>query len=405
MPITDSWLKSNHGKARDRAEEKADGAGLSVRASAKGKLVFQMRYRWEGKPVRLDLGSYPLISLKQARTRHLEMKAHLEQGMDPRSVKQAEKIRRSSSAHFQEVFTTFHDEYLRKKVKDHDAVLRSFEIHVFPHLGKVPSDEIDQATWIRLLDKIKVGAPSIASRVLQRSRQMYKWARLRGMVETAPLADITASNDLHIKKGTRGRALSEQEIDLFFFGLVCCKMLDSNKLFMVLCLLLACRNGELRSLDPTKDIHGDLWIVPATKSKTGKPIIRVLVPEVLALIGQAKKLSKNPRLLFSDGQGRHLADGTTLSMPRAVINAVRKRRGTDMAHWSMHDLRKTARTNFSRYTDFNVAEMMIGHTKKGSHKDYDYYSYLEEQRAAYAAWSSYLSERSLASQFFTSPVT
>lgn len=28
---------------------------------------------------------------------------------------------------------------------------------------------------------------------------------------------------------------------------------------------------------------------------------------------------------------------------------------------SMHDLRKTARTNFSRFTEFHVAEMMLGH--------------------------------------------
>ena len=405
MPITDSWLKSAHNKTRPVPEEKTDGGGLSVRASSKGKLVFQMRYRWEGKAARVDLGTYPMMTLKQARSRHLEMKGHLEQGRDPRSVKQAEAARRSSSAHFQQLYGIFYDEYLSKKVKWHIEETRSFEIHVFPVLGKVPADEIDQATWIRLLDKVKVKAPSVAYRILHRTRQLYKWARIRGLCETNPLGDVSAKHDLHLKKGTRGRALTDKELDLFFYGLATCRMLPSNKLFMVLGLLLGCRNGELRSMDPTSDIHGDLWILPKDKSKTGREVVRVLIPEVLELIRQAQGMSLNKRLLFTNRNGEPVGSGTTLSLPRGVMDSVKKRKGVEMAHWSMHDLRKTARTNFSRLVDFTVAEMMLGHAQQGVHKDYDYYQYLDEQRKGYAAWHSLLLERSWASQFLTSSVT
>ena len=57
-----------------------------------------------------------------------------------------------------------------------------------------------------------------------------------------------------------------------------------------------------------------------------------------------------------------------------------------MAHWSMHDLRKTARTNFSTLADLHVAEVMLGHSLKGMQGVYDKHLYLEEQAAAYSAW-------------------
>lgn len=68
----------------------------------------------------------------------------------------------------------------------------------------------------------------------------------------------------------------------------------------------------------------------------------------------------------------------------------------------MHDLRKTARTNFSRFTEFHVAEMMLGHAIP---RVYDYHDYLEEQRAAYQAWARYLSLSCSSSQSMTSLTT
>lgn len=67
MPITDSYLRSVNGKLQDKITTKADHDGLSVCISPKGKVVFQFRYRWNGKADRLDIGCYPATSLKEAR--------------------------------------------------------------------------------------------------------------------------------------------------------------------------------------------------------------------------------------------------------------------------------------------------------------------------------------------------
>ena len=49
MALTEVWLKANNGKARDKVEEIADRDSMSVRVSPKGKIVFQLRYRFAGK--------------------------------------------------------------------------------------------------------------------------------------------------------------------------------------------------------------------------------------------------------------------------------------------------------------------------------------------------------------------
>ena len=53
--------------------------------------------------------------------------------------------------------------------------------------------------------------PGIAERILINAKQMYKWAVKRRLVPTNPLADISARNDLQVKKVPGSRSLSEIE--------------------------------------------------------------------------------------------------------------------------------------------------------------------------------------------------
>lgn len=52
----------------------------------------------------------------------------------------------------------------------------------------------------------------------------------------------------------------------------------------------------------------------------------------------------------------------------------------------MHDLRRTMRTRMSAITTQEVAELMIGHSKKGLDAIYNQYQYLDEMRHAYEVW-------------------
>ncbi|CDM89700.1 Putative integrase (Gifsy-1 prophage protein) (fragment) [Xenorhabdus bovienii] len=91
MAITDSWLRSINGKPQEIMITKSDRDGLSVRVTPKGKVIFQFRYRWDGKGDRIDIGTYPATSLKDARDSVTSYRGELEQHRNPKIVKRVRK--------------------------------------------------------------------------------------------------------------------------------------------------------------------------------------------------------------------------------------------------------------------------------------------------------------------------
>lgn len=399
MSLTDSWLKAHHKKPHEKTLEKADGEGLSARVSPAGKIVFQMRYRWAGKPARLDLGAYPRMSLREARTEHQRLKGELEQGRDPKTVRMVETARLAEAHTNESLYRLWHKQYCKENKQQHQEILRSFEIHVFPELGRMPADDTSAHQWMTLIEGIAAGKPSIAERILSNTQQLHRWAYRRELITKKPLADVSAVGDLMIAREDAGRALSDEEVCLFWHSISRTKMAHANKLFLKLCLFFGCRNGELRDLDPTEDLDLEAmtWTVPPEKNKVRKKIkraiVRPIIPEVLPYIKEAMSLSNSKRRLFTAETGdKRMAQGTVLGFPYAVRRSAKRYFGVEMAHWSMHDLRKTARTNFSTLADVHVAEVMLGHSLKGMQGIYDRHDYLEEQASAYKKWWHRLEE-------------
>ena len=91
MAVTESWLKAQYGKSKTKELVKSDRDGLCARVSPKGKVTYSLRYYYNGSRKRIDLGSYPLMSLKEARGEALRLRKKLEEGRDPKIVRQLEK--------------------------------------------------------------------------------------------------------------------------------------------------------------------------------------------------------------------------------------------------------------------------------------------------------------------------
>ncbi|MCP3661388.1 MAG: DUF4102 domain-containing protein [Gammaproteobacteria bacterium] len=91
MAITESRLKASNKKERAKAITKTDRDGLLVRVSPKGKITYGLRYYYNNKQIRIDIGSYPLLSIKEARVETLRFRKKLEQGHNPIVVRQLER--------------------------------------------------------------------------------------------------------------------------------------------------------------------------------------------------------------------------------------------------------------------------------------------------------------------------
>lgn len=397
MSLTEAWLKANNGKVRDKVEEFADRDSMSVRVSPKGKIVFQLRYRFSGKAERLDLGSYPHISLKDARAKSHEMRSLLDQGQNPKVEVRVQQQKYINASTLSEVFNDWYNGYCIKKKKSAADIKSSFELHVLPEIGDLPIDRITLQQWLAVLEDLTENIPSIAERILTNAKQVLKWAKKRELIEVNPLSDIYAKEDLGIEKNRVKRVLFDEEITMVWKAISESKTLPKNKIFMKLCLMFGCRNGELRSAKKKDfDLKKKVWVVPVDNNKvgkkTGREIIRPILPEMEELIIEAMTLNDTEYFLTNDNAETPMGNGASIALPANVMERLRRHHDYYMPHWTLHDLRRTARTNFSAFTSRDVAELMIGHVMPGEQGTYDYYEYIPQQTEAYAKWIQKLKE-------------
>lgn len=79
------------GKPQDKMVTKSDRDGLSVRVTPKGKVIFNIVIAGKVKDDRIDIGTYPAISLKEARDSALFYRGELGQHRNPKVVKRTKK--------------------------------------------------------------------------------------------------------------------------------------------------------------------------------------------------------------------------------------------------------------------------------------------------------------------------
>lgn len=385
------WLKANNGKVRDKVEEIADRDSMSVRISPKGKIVFQLRYRFAGKAERLDLGTYPHLSLKDARLKSSEMRALLDKGQNPKIEMRVQQQKYIDATTLKEVFEDWYESYCLKKKASAADIKTSFELHVFPEIGDLPIDRITLQQWLAILEELAEEKPSIAERVLTNAKQVLKWAKKRELIEVNALSDIYAKEDLGIEKNRVNRILTDEEITMVLMAIDGSKILPKNKIFLKLCLMFGCRNGELRKAKKKDfDLKRKVWIVPIVNNKvgkkTGREIVRPILPEMEELIIEAMEHNDTEYFLTNDNSETPMGNGASIALPANVMERLRRHHDYHMKHWTLHDLRRTARTNFSAFTSRDVAELMIGHVMPGEQGTYDYYEYIPQQTEAYAKW-------------------
>lgn len=393
MSLTDSFLRSIMNKEHEKVFEKTDRDGLSVRVSRKGKVVFQLRYMFESKQKRVDIGTYPSLGLKDAREEVLKIKRALEEGMDAQIYLATRLQRNSAIKTVEDVVREWDRVYAKVNIKNADQILRTFEIHVFPKIGHIPHDSAGAHVWIALIEEILRKRPGIARRILTSAKQAHSWALRRKMVETTPLETIK-SQDLGMRRSSTSRVLNDDEIRLLFEVFENTSMRRKNALLIQLILLFGCRSGEiLQSRHCDFDFEHAIWTVPPENHKggaNGKPIKRPIIPAAQKLIEEAMQLSKGCEWVFESSltkdKGKMLNSSSVLSLPKTVMSYYQRTRNKILPHFSMHDLRRTARTRWSPIAPPHVCEVMLGHKLPGVWAVYDHNDYLDEQRKAYTAW-------------------
>ena len=92
MPLNDAAVKA--AKPAAKPWKLFDEKGLFLLIQPHGSKLWRIKYRFADKDQLLGLGSYPEVSLKQAREKRQKIREQVAAGIDPSAARKAAKVRR-----------------------------------------------------------------------------------------------------------------------------------------------------------------------------------------------------------------------------------------------------------------------------------------------------------------------
>jgi integrase len=222
-------------------------------------------------------------------------------------------------------------------------------------------------------------APRHAHTIFSHIRLIFNWAINRGIygVETSP-CDRLRPIQLIGPKRTRERVLTDDELRALWAATE--GWYPYGSLVRLLLLCGARLNEIAKARYDEVDFARRVLTVPAERFKANSVHAIPLSDDAIALL---QALPRRGEFLFTSSGTRPAQD---FFMAKGKLDAA-----MGIAPFQFHDLRRTFRTRLAelRVPD-HIAELAIGHAKKGLRRVYDQHAYADEIRAAMQAWAARL---------------
>jgi len=201
--LADTKLRSLKADIKDQLH--CDGGGLYLRNRSSGTKTWLYRYTRNNQQTWIGLGSYPDISLADARLIASTITANRKKGIDPADEREkvaAKKISEddknnshssvlTSKSTVLELFEHWLAvDLIRRKDKGVE-VSRMFKKDVLPAIGCLQVKEIRKGQINQITDKLLTrSVPRMAKVILSLVRQMFRFAVDRDIIEADPTAAI-----------------------------------------------------------------------------------------------------------------------------------------------------------------------------------------------------------------------
>lgn len=353
---------------------------FGVRVSSKGRKSWIVFYRFGGKQARLTLGTYPGVSLADARDLAREALTKVEKGIDPADAKKASRI--SAGTSVGDVTADFIERYAKRRTKQWKESKRILDREVVAKWGTRPVDKITRRDVQDLVEGIiDRGSPVMAKQTLAAVRKCLGWAVDEGYIDFNPAGGVKAA----VKVPERERVLTDQEITKVWAGFDTLGY-PFGPLFKLM-LITAQREGEVAGMRwGDIDLDAKTWTLPSAATKSGRAHQVPLTDLAIQIIQAVPKFT-----------GPHVFSGTNGDRPVSGFSHAKKRVdiASDVTDWRLHDLRRTAASNMAKQkTPINVLSKVLNHTdtkhQGGITAVYNRYGYENEKREALTAWAKYL---------------
>lgn len=414
--LSSKTVESMRPRDRDLADT-GENRGLRVTCGSGGTKTFFYRYTSpvNGKLVQVKIGNFPQVSLAEARMELRRLKGLRKQGVCPaaelkrqRHEQDLQKAQEQEKQQF--TVTDLVELYLTQYIEDRKApngkripgarkpkgqseTRRTLYGDAVARLGSRPAVEVNRKEVVDLvLGIVDRGANVQAGNVLRELSAAYEFAiGLSKFPDDFANPALLAKSSLRQTKvkltSQRGRrVLSDKELALFLKWLPGSAYTPTQKNVLRFTLWTGCRTGEVCNA-AWKDIDLKNGTFHIKESKTD-------AERYVQLPTQAVEFLKSLRL----STGEYLFPSQKTSRPlqqkQLTEQAWRLRQSGRMLEidpWTPHDLRRTVRTGLSRLQcPSEVAEAVLGHSRKGIEGTYDLHSYDNECRKWLQIWADHL---------------
>ena len=363
--------------------------GLHVWVKPNLNKYWIFRYTHQGKQHNISLGSFPTLTIAQARIKAQQARDELDTGTNPVATKNAskalkevpktEKIRFKDFAHL--CIQTKRAEWTNQKHGDQwEYTLEEF---AYPVIGDKHLDEITMEDILEILTPIWTTKTETASRLrgrlewilasatTRKLRSGINPALWRGFLQTI----LPAPNK--IKTVEHHKALPYRQVPDLITELR--EMDTMGALALEFTILNASRTGEVIG-GLKSEIHEDVWVIPGNRMKAKKEHRVPLCKRSLEILAIAKAKDEDSHYLFSRN-GKKLSN---MAMPMAL-------RKFDLEA-TVHGFRSSFRDWVSEETNHpsEVAEMALAHTIANTvERAYRRKDLLEKRRLLLNDWEEY----------------
>jgi integrase len=399
--LTDSYLRSVPAPEAGRTEI-ADlrCTGLSFRITPNARSWnFRFRDPRSGKTTRIGLGTYPAVSLAQAREQADGMRGVVAAGKNPLTVRREER-QDAPRQTFEALANRYLTEHADRQKRSAPADRRNLNLHVLPKWRARRYDELRRADLVELVEGlIGKGNPTLANRVHALCSKIGGFAVDAGLLSGNPFAQIPKRGVEQIGR----RVLSDDEIRLFWRLIVLRPVSRRVGLAMRLALVTGARPGEVAGLQRSEIVHlddpvGAEWVIPGERTKNRRPHLIPLPQLAIDTVKSAIELIANDdEFIFPSRTAEAAITGHALAV--AMRRFAEKLAGESGAvrSWKLepptpHDLRRTFATRLSALgVPKEDRDACMNHTPSdvGS-KHYDLYERRAERLRALTLWNDVL---------------
>lgn len=387
-----------------------DGAGLWLKVTEHGSRSWIFRFTLEGRERWMGLGSFPDVSIAEARENATDLRKMVRGGTDPLQAKQE---RTASNLAVKAKAVTFDwctEQYINahksgwKNAKHVDQWTNTLAAYAKPIIGALAVDKIDTAHVMKILEPIWSTKSETASRLRGRIESVLDWATTRKFRAGENPARWKGHLDnllparSKLARVKHHPALPWSEMSVFMTDLRQQAGMAARSLEFA--ILTAARSGEVRGMTWAEvDFKTSMWVIPADRMKAGnehrvpltEPALQVLqkVKDMAALLNTALVFPGTTLTKASDSHPPKLKPLSDMSLT-AVL------RRMERGDITVHGFRSSFRDWAAEATDFprDMAEMALAHTVGDKvEAAYRRGDMLEKRRQMMIDWAQHCSHR------------